>query len=120
MGPVNLVVECQQKLGFFPQLHWLLWERSWVQTCGSVSRRVVDCVGSPSSQGQWTHSNLLMTVRKVAICRPVEIRIFLDHTWTVRGKRVAYWSGFLLRGVRRFESPRLSDMSNCLFVTVIT
>jgi hypothetical protein len=32
---------------------------------------------------------------------------------------VACWSGFLLQGVHRFESPRLSDMSNCLFVAAI-
>jgi hypothetical protein len=32
---------------------------------------------------------------------------------------VAYWSGFPLQGVHRFESPRLSDMSNRLFVAVI-
>jgi hypothetical protein len=29
------------------------------------------------------------------------------------------WSNFFLRGVHRFESPRLSDMSNRLFVAVI-
>jgi hypothetical protein len=28
--------------------------------------------------------------------------------------------GFPLQGVHRFESLRLSDMSNCLFVAVIT
>jgi hypothetical protein len=33
---------------------------------------------------------------------------------------VAYWSGFPLQGVHRFESPQLSDMSNRLFVTVFT
>jgi hypothetical protein len=33
---------------------------------------------------------------------------------------VACWSGFPLQGVHRFESPRLSDMSNRLFVAVIT
>jgi hypothetical protein len=33
---------------------------------------------------------------------------------------VACWSGFPLQGVHRFESLRLSDMSNCLFVVVIT
>jgi hypothetical protein len=79
----------------------------------------VDCVGSPSSQGQWTRSNLLTTVRKVAICGPREIRVVLDHTWTERGKRVVCWSGFPLQGVHQFESPRLSDMSNSLFVAVI-
>jgi hypothetical protein len=42
----------------------------------------------------------------------------------VRGlEREAYvvcWSGFTLQGIHRFESPRLSDMSNRLFVAVIT
>jgi hypothetical protein len=33
---------------------------------------------------------------------------------------VVCWSGFPLHGVHRFESPRLSDMSNHLFVAVIT
>jgi hypothetical protein len=37
-----------------------------------------------------------------------------DHTWTKRGMRVACWSGFPLQGVHRFESPRLSNMSNHL------
>jgi hypothetical protein len=29
------------------------------------------------------------------------------------------WLGFPLQGVHRFESPRLSDMSNCFFVAAI-
>jgi hypothetical protein len=33
---------------------------------------------------------------------------------------VVCWSGFPLYGVHRFELPRLSDMSNRLFVAVIT
>jgi hypothetical protein len=44
----------------------------------------------------------------------------LGHTWTERGKRMVCWSGFPLQGVHRFESPRLSDMSNRLFVAIIT
>jgi hypothetical protein len=32
---------------------------------------------------------------------------------------VAFWLGFPLQGVHLFESPRLSDMSNCLFVAAI-
>jgi hypothetical protein len=47
MGPVSLVSGCQQKLDFSPLLHWLLWQRSWVRTCGSGSHRPVDCVVSP-------------------------------------------------------------------------
>jgi hypothetical protein len=111
MGLVSLVAGCQQKLDFSPLLHWLLWERSWVQTCGSVSRRAIDCVGCPSSQGQWICSNLLTTTRKVAIRGPHEIYMVEGHTRIERGKRVACWLGFPLQGVHRFESSRLSDMS---------
>jgi hypothetical protein len=45
-------------------------------------------------------------------------------TLGVRGLKweayVACWLGFSLQSVHRFESPRLSDMSNRLFVAVIT
>jgi hypothetical protein len=56
----------------------------------------------------------------------------LSRTGTAHGKRtsgvhglewevyVVCWSDFSLQGVYQFESPRLSDMSNRLFVTVIT
>jgi hypothetical protein len=44
----------------------------------------------------------------------------LDHTQTKREKRVTCWSDFPLQGVHQFESPRLSNMSNRLFVVVIT
>jgi hypothetical protein len=33
---------------------------------------------------------------------------------------MACWSGLPLQGVHRFELPRLSDMSNRLFMSVIT
>jgi hypothetical protein len=46
------------------------------------------------------------------------------HTLGVRGLTweayVSCWSGFPLQGVHRFESPRLSDMSNRLFVIVFS
>jgi hypothetical protein len=38
--------------------------------------------------------------------------------WTERGMCVAYWSDFSLQGVHQFKSPRLSDMSNRLFVAL--
>jgi hypothetical protein len=56
----------------------------------------------------------------------------LSRTGTTRRKRtpdvrgleweayMACWLGFLLQGVHRFKSPQLSDMSNRLFVAVIT
>jgi hypothetical protein len=98
MGPVSLVVGCQHKFDFFPLLQWLVRERSWVRTHGSLSR-AEGCVESPSSPEQWICSNLLMTVQKVAICGSCEIRMVLDHTQTERGKRVACWLGFPLQGV---------------------
>jgi hypothetical protein len=58
---------------------------------GSLSR-AGGCVGSPSSREQWICSNLLMTLQKVAICGPREIRMILYHTRTERGKRVVCWS----------------------------
>jgi hypothetical protein len=120
IGPVRLVVDYQQKLNFSPLLHWLLWERSWVRTRGSDDRRVVDCVGSHSSRVQWICSNLLTTAWKVAIYGPREICMVVEYTWTERGKRMTCWSGFPLQGVHWFELPWLSNMSNRLFVAVIT
>jgi hypothetical protein len=43
-----------------------------------------------------------------------------NHTQIKRGGRMTCWSDFPLQGVHRFESPRLSDMSNRLFVSFIT
>jgi hypothetical protein len=43
-----------------------------------------------------------------------------EHTQIKHGGRMVCCSGFPLQGVHRFESLRLSDMSNRLFVTVIT
>jgi hypothetical protein len=118
IGQVSLVVRCQRKLGFSPLLQWLVRERSWVWTHGSLSL-AEGCVESPSSQEQWICSNLLTIVQKVAICGPREIHMVLNHMQTERGKCVACWSGFPLQGVHRFKSSQLSDMSNRLFVTVI-
>jgi hypothetical protein len=53
MGSINLVVGHCQELGLRPLFHWLVRERSWVRTHGSVSRRVVDCVGSHFYREQW-------------------------------------------------------------------
>jgi hypothetical protein len=52
MSLVSLVVGHRQELGLRPLLHWLAQERNWVQTCGSLNRCAVDCVGSSFSQEQ--------------------------------------------------------------------
>jgi hypothetical protein len=59
----------------------------------------MDYVRSPSSLVQWICSNLLTTVRKVAIYGPREIHMVIDHTQTEREKRVACRLGFPLYGV---------------------
>jgi hypothetical protein len=56
MGSVSLVVCHRQKIGLILLLHWLAWERNWVQTRGSVGQHAVDCVRSPFSQEQWDPS----------------------------------------------------------------
>jgi hypothetical protein len=109
MDPVSLVVSHRQELGLRPLLHWLARERNWVRTCGSVSRRAVDYVESPFSQEQWDLSKSVGVSWRVAIWRPCEIRMILDHTRTEHGKRVTCWLSFPLYGVHRFESPQLSD-----------
>jgi hypothetical protein len=105
LGLVSLIVCHQQREVFPPLLQWLAQERNWVWTHGSVSRRAVKSVRRPFSREQWLCPSLLMTVHRVAICGPREIRMVLNHTWTERGKRVVCWSGFSLQGVHRFESP---------------
>jgi hypothetical protein len=42
-----------------------------------------------------------------------------NHTWTEREKSVACLSGFPIQDVHRFESLRLLDISNQLFVAAI-
>jgi hypothetical protein len=80
----------------------------------------VDCVGSPFFREQWDPVKSVGNPQKVAIRGPREICMIENHMWTLRGKGVAYWSGFPLQVVYRFESPRPSDMSNRLFVAVST
>jgi hypothetical protein len=113
MGPVSLVAGCQQMLGFAPTAS-LVDSGEKLSTNPQIGQPV--CYGV--CQEQWPWSTLLTTTRKVAICGPCEIRMICYHTRTEHEKCVAYWSGFPLQGVHRFKSPRFSDMSNRLFVTV--
>jgi hypothetical protein len=94
MGPVSLVVGCQQKLDFSSLLHWLLWERSCVWTHESVSYRAIDCVGSPFSQRQWIYSNLLTTARKVTTYGDRLQEAYAGYIWTGVGSVRVVLIGF--------------------------
>jgi hypothetical protein len=90
MGPISLVASCQQKIVFSPLPHWLLWERSWVRTCGSDGHRAADCVWSPSSRGSgsvqicWWLSERLLCVDHVRYIWSGTIRgLGVECVWRV-------------------------------------
>jgi hypothetical protein len=115
MGPVGLVAYHRQMFGFAPVASRLAWERNWVRIHRSINRCDVDCVGSPFSREQWHCSTLSMTCERLSRMGTTPRK----HTPCVHGLAweayVSCWSGFPLQGVHRFETPWLSDMSNCLF-----
>jgi hypothetical protein len=53
-----------------------------VQTCGSVNRRAVDCVGSPFSREQWDLSKYAGASRKVATYGDRPQEAYAGRTWT--------------------------------------
>jgi hypothetical protein len=119
IGPVSLVVGHRQELGLRLLLHWLARER--MGTDPLVGQPV--CCGlyrESFSEEQWDPAKSIGVSRSVAMCGQREICMVLDHTWTEREKRVACWSSFPLHSVHRFESLQLLNMSNRLFVAIIT
>jgi hypothetical protein len=94
MGPVNLVVGHRQELGLRPLLHWLVQERSWVRTRGSVSRRAVDCVGSPFSWEQWDLTKSIGASRMVATYGDRPQEAYAGCTWTSVGSVRVVLVGF--------------------------
>jgi hypothetical protein len=121
MAPINLVVGRRQELDLRPPcfISWLRREAGY----GPMDR---------SAEVLWIVSGVLF-LRSSGICpNLLASRERLPRTWTAYRKRtpgvyglaweayVSYWSGFPLQGVHRLESPRLLDMSNRLFVVVIT
>jgi hypothetical protein len=81
MGPVNLVVGHRQELALRPLLHWLVWERSWVRTRGSVNRRAIDCVRNPFSQEQWDLSKSVGASQKVTMYADRPQEAYAGCTW---------------------------------------
>jgi hypothetical protein len=94
IGSVNLVVGHRQELGLRPLLHWLTWERSWVWTRESVSRRAVECVGTPFSQEQWDMPKSVGVSRKVATYRDRPQEAYTGRMWTSVGSVRVVLVGF--------------------------
>jgi hypothetical protein len=65
-----------------------------VRTHGSVSRRVVDCVGSPFSREQWDMSKSVGASRKVATYRDRPREAYAGRTWTGVGSVCVVLVGF--------------------------
>jgi hypothetical protein len=121
-GDMDLVsqVACyQQKSGLSLLVHWLAWERNWVRKLRSAGMLWI-VSGAFFLRSSGIHPNPSMTHERL----PRMGTAHRKRTPDVRGLTwktyVSYWSGFLLQGVYQFESPRLSDMSNRLFVSVFT
>jgi hypothetical protein len=83
-------------------------------------RRAVDCVRGPSYWEQCVCSTLSMTherLPRTGTARRKCTRGIRELAWEAY---MVCWLGFPLQGVHQFELPRLSDMSNRLFVVVIS
>jgi hypothetical protein len=98
MGPVNLVVGHRQELALRPLLHWLVQERSWVRTRGSVSRCAVNYVGSPFSRKQWDLSKSVGASQKFATYGDHPREAYAGRTWTGVGSVRVVLVGFSLTG----------------------
>jgi hypothetical protein len=94
MGPVSQVVGHRRELGLRPLLHWLARERNWVRTHGSVSRRAVDCVGSPFSRELWDLFKSVGVSRKVATYGDYPQEAYAGRTWTGVGSIRVMLVGF--------------------------
>jgi hypothetical protein len=96
MSLVNLVVGHRQELALRALLHWLVQERSWVRTRGSVSRRAVNYVGSPFSRKQWDLSKTVGTSQKFATYGNHLQEAYAGRTWTDVGSVRVVLVGFSL------------------------
>jgi hypothetical protein len=119
IGLVSLVACCRQMFGFHYCFNAVLGEKLGGRPADhSAGLGVIS--GALFLRSSRVHPTLLMACER------------LPHTGTTRRKRtpgvrglawepyVSCWSDFSLQGVHRFKSPRLSNMSNRLFVAIFT
>jgi hypothetical protein len=106
---------------------------AWLKHTASMAvlEKKLRRVPQTTQSGWGVESGALFLESGVSVHRYWWLYERLPHTWTAHRKctwgvrglaRKAYvscWSGFSLHGVHRFESLRLSDVSNRLFVAAI-
>jgi hypothetical protein len=115
MSPVSLVVYHRQMLGLSALLQWLCWERNWGGSHGPLSR-AERWSREHFSRDQCIRPTLLMTHEKLPRTGTARRKRTLGVCGLVWESYMSCWSGFPLQGVHRFESPRLTDMSNRLIL----
>jgi hypothetical protein len=76
-------------------------------------------VGSTFSREQCIRPTLLMTHERLSRMGTARRKRTLGVRELAWEAYISCWLGFPQQGVHRFESPRLSDMSNRLFVIAI-
>ena len=78
------------------------------------------CGTKTSSADVWIWFYLVGTYQRLPCTGTACRETYAWRTWTARESVHGVLIRFPLQGVHRFESPRLSDMSNRLFVAVST
>jgi hypothetical protein len=96
--------------GLGEKLRWVLWttQPSWEVESGTLF------LGSSSIR-----PTLLTTYKRLPRTGTARRKHTLGIRWLEWEAHVSCWSGFPLQGIHRFESPRLSDMSNRFFMAAM-
>jgi hypothetical protein len=118
MGPVSLVACCRQ---MFDLLHCLIGDSGEKLGMDPWIGQPVCCglCQQPFFSGAVTLSNCVGDSWNVATYRDRPHEAFAGVRGLAWKAYVSCWLGFLLYGVNWFESSRLSDMSNHLFMSAI-
>jgi hypothetical protein len=133
LAPVNKYWTYQSHAGVMSLVSWCSCVTTWPKLVSPTPRLSWGRKNEVTKGDGWTSLSLIAKtssgsksmfrpcgdLRKVAYMDHVRCMV-CDHTWIECGKCVTCWSSFSLQGVHRFESSRLSNMSNRLFVVVST
>jgi hypothetical protein len=119
MDPVKLVLGHRQELGLHPYfIGWLRRETGYETADQSVVMLWI-VSGALFLGSNGICPNLSMSHERLPRTETAPRKRTPGIRGLVWEEYVSCWSGFPLQGVHRFESSRLLDMSNRLFVTVI-